>query len=252
MDFSHILNDRESGSIALLNRLLEVLEKDLHGTELKAEDYQSRLQNLRRQLYHFAAIENFLASLSRHTGESKNFPGEALRFIAVYKLYWQDSEFQIAENFLAQCNPRDRTLFTHSHSETLISLLKQLQDRHIPFRVLQSLSFPGEEGRLAVERMHELKIRAELIDDTDIQEALAHADIILMACDALLPTEFLNKVGSRPILEEAKKRNKLRVLVTETRKKVIRPEWKDELSDQALFEWVPLDLMDKIISEKEN
>jgi len=252
MDFNHILNDRESGSVTLLNRLIEVLEKDLHGTELKIEDYQSRLQNLREQLFHFAAIENFLTSLIRHTGNSKNFSGEALRFIAVYKFYWQGSEYKIAENFLEQNNPSDRTIFTHSHSETVISLLKQLHIWQIPFRVLQSLSFPGEEGRLSVERMRQLKIKAELIEDTDIQEALRKSDIILMGCDALLPAEFLNKIGSRSILEEAKKLSRQTILVTETRKKVNRPEWKNELPEQALFEWVPLSLIDRIVSEKEN
>jgi translation initiation factor 2B subunit (eIF-2B alpha/beta/delta family) len=73
-----------------------------------------------------------------------------------------------------------------------------------------------------------------------------------MACDALLATEFLNKLGTCSILQEAKKLNKSSVLVTESRKKITRPGWKSELSDQKLFEWVPLDLVDYIISEKEN
>lgn len=250
MDFSHILNDRESGSIALLNRVIDAIDSGLQDADLNAEVFCSLLQNVRKQLYHFAAIENFLASLIKHTGKSKNFPGEALRFIAVYKLYWLDSDHKIAENFLQQCDPRDRTLFTHSHSETVLSLLRQLQSSGIPFRVLQSLSSPGEEGRLSMERMHQLKIRAALIDDKDIPEALAHSDIILMGCDALLPTEFLNKLGTLSILEQAKKLNKLSFLATESRKEINRSEWKSELSDQSLFEWVPLYLLDKIVTEK--
>jgi translation initiation factor 2B subunit (eIF-2B alpha/beta/delta family) len=251
MDFSHILNDRESGSIALLNRVIDAIDSGLQDADLNAEEFCSLLQDLRKQIDHFAAIENFLVSLIRHTGESKNFPVDILQFLRDYRSHWQDSDKKITENFLQHCDPGNRIIFTHSHSETVISLLKQLKGRSIPFLVLQSLSSPGEEGRLSMERMHKARIRAELIDDTDILDALVHTDIILMGCDALLPLEFLNKVGTRAILEEAKKLNKQSLLVTESRKKITRSDWKNELSFHALFEWVPLYLVDRIVSEKD-
>ena len=59
---------------------------------------------------------------------------------------------------------------------------------------------------------------------------------------ALLPEEFLNKVGTR---------YKQSPLVTESRKIITRSDWKNELSYNALFEWVPLDLIDRIVREKD-
>jgi len=250
MDISHILNDRTSGSVALLNQLVEKLEEGLHESALSPEAFHSLLFTVRERLQHFAAIENFLLELIRYSTKEESFPEEALRFIAVYKLYWEDSTRLLTENFLEKCHPEGLTILTHSHSQTLISLFSELRLRRINFRVLQTLSSPGEEGRKALERMLHLKIKAELIDDARVSEALQQSDMVLMGCDALLPDEFLNKLGTRSILENARKFQRKSLLVAESRKKITRPEWKNEVSDQSLFEWVPLQLIDDAVSEK--
>ena len=249
-EISLILNDRESGSVSLLNRLITALEHELHAEDLSTWAFSHLLLNIREKLHHFAAIENFLVSLIACTGQKENFPGEAIRFIKDYRLHWQDSAAQIAENFLQHCGPENLTILTHSHSQTIISLLSELHFRQIPFRVVQTLSIPGEEGRIAQERMLQLDIQAELVDDRKLKEVLARTDLILMGCDALLPKEFLNKAGTREILEKAKKLDIPSMLVTESRKEITRSEWKNELTELALFEWVPLDLVDRIVTEK--
>ena len=251
-EISLILNDRESGSVALLNRLITALEQELHADDLSSWAFSHLLINIREKLHHFAAIENFLASLIACTGQKINFPGEAIRFIRDYRLHWQDSAAQIAENFLQHCDPEDLTILTHSHSQTSISLLSDLHFRQIPFRVIQTLSIPGEEGRKAQERLLQLDIEVELLDERKLQETLARTDLILMGCDALMPTEFLNKAGTRKILEKAKKLKIPSMLVTESRKEITRSEWKDELTELALFEWVSLDLVDRIVTERTN
>jgi hypothetical protein len=249
-EISHILNDRESGSVALLNRLIGALEEELHGTDLKAEAFRNLLLSIREKLNHFAAIENFLGSLIMHSGQEDNFPGEALEFIGSYKLYWHGSAVKIAKDFLQYCDPEGLTILTHSHSETVISLLYQLHLRQIPFQVIQTLSSPGEEGKKSHERMRQMKLQTELIDDANMEEALGHTDLILMGCDALLSTEFLNKIGTRNILEQAKQLNKRCFLVAESRKVIFRSEWKNDLTEQPLFEWVPRNLIDRLITEQ--
>jgi len=249
-EISLILSDRESGSVALLNRLIAALEKELQGAGLKAEAFCSRANTIREKLHHFAAIENFLATLIMHAVHENDFPGEPLRFITDYRLYWYDSDRKIAENFLQHCDPGGKTILTHSHSQTIISLLDQLHDRHLPFRVLQTLSSPGEEGKQSHDRMRQLRLQAELIDDVNIEETLGYTDFIVMGCDALLDTKFLNKTGTRNILHLAKQFKKRTFLITESRKEVTRSEWEREMTDQRLFEWVPLDLIDRIITEK--
>lgn len=248
---SSILNDRESGSVALLNRLIDALKEELQGRETSPEAFSKQLSTLREKLSHFAAIENFLASLITQTGQKQNFPGEALRFIADYSSYWQDHAGKLTENFLLKCEPEGRTILTHSHSETVFSLLDQLHSRQIPFRVLQTLSSPGEEGRKSFKRMRQRKLRAELIDDQNIADALSYTDLILVGCDALLPAAFLNKTGTRSILQQAKRLHIRTFLVTESRKEITRTEWKRELTEQALFEWVPLNLIDQLVTERQ-
>lgn len=244
-----ILNDRTSGSLALLNRLIIALEHELQRAELSAEAFRKLVIRIREKLTHFAAIENFLAALITHSGQRKNFPGEALHFIAEYRLTWKDSAGKIADNFLQQCTPKGLTILTHSHSETIHSLLIQLHARQLPFRVLQTLSAPGEEGKISYERMCDQQLQAKLIEDENIREALASVDLILVGCDALLAHEFLNKVGTRAILQQAKQWNKPSCLVTESRKEITNPSWKNKLTEHPLFEWVPLNLVEQIVTE---
>jgi len=249
-EISFILSDRESGSVALLNRLISALEIELQGTDPDPGDFRNLLNTIREKLRHFASIENFLVSLMIHAVPEDDFPGEPLNFIKEYRQYWRDSAGKIADNLLRHCNPVGRSILTHSHSQTVISLLGQLHEREIPFRVLQTLSSPGEEGKKSLERMHELKIRADLIDDEEIQDAFGRTDLVLMGCDALLETKFLNKTGTRAILQLAKQFIKPSFLVTESRKVITHSEWERGLTYQPLFEWVPLDLVDSIITEK--
>lgn len=249
-EISLILKDRESGSVALLNRLIIALEKELHAAELKAEAFSNLLITIREKLHHFAAIENFLASLIEHCGQKDAKRGEILRFIADYKLQWKNNEEKIVKNFLQHCRPEGLCILTHSHSQTIVSLLTQLHQRKIRFRILQTRSSPGEEGKLSHERMRQLKFQADLIDDADIKEAMAQADLVLMGCDALLPAEFLNKTGTLVILEMARQLSINSFLVTESRKTITNSAWKRSLKDHPLFEWVPLNLIDRIVTER--
>jgi translation initiation factor 2B subunit (eIF-2B alpha/beta/delta family) len=251
-DIRLILGDRESGSVALLNRLISALEKVLRHPGWSVKDFSVLVEAIRKDLSHFAAIDNFLASLIIHTGPKESFPADAVQFIRDYRLYWHDSEGKIAENFLHHCNPGGKTILTHSHSETVICLLKQIHARQISFRVLQTLSSPGEEGKKSYARMRQMQIQAELTDDSRIKEALGQIDLIVIGCDAILSSKFLNKTGTRTILQQARQYNIHSCLVTESRKEITRPEWQGLSSERSLFEWVPLYLVDRVVTEQYN
>ena len=248
-EIQEILNDRESGSVALLNRLVSALERELRKPEVKKETFTALLTGIRRQLEHFAAIENFLTSLAGDVMHNDLFPETALEFIRQYRVYWSDSGWKIAAHFLRHCHPEGKTILTHSHSQTVISLLEQLHAKQFRFSVLQTLSSPGEEGRVSVERMHAIKIAADLIGDAGVPEALGRTGLVVVGCDALLATEFLNKTGTRRILEHAKELNIPCIIVAESRKKITRAAWKRNLKVGPLFEWIPLSLANLIVFE---
>lgn len=252
-----ILDDRESGSVALLNRLTDALEKELAGSYVDGpipgvEEFNSLLLTIGKKLKPFAAIENFLASLIRITGHGSTFPQDALSFIADYRSQWEQSPAKIADNFLRQIQPEGRTILTHSHSQTIISLLDRLNRRKIPFRVIQTLSVPGEEGRISHERMLRMKLQADLVHEADLKDALKQCDLILVGCDALTDREFLNKTGTRSILEQAQQFRLPAFLIAESRKRVSSPAWKYAPGHQSLFEWVPLLLVRAIVTEDQH
>lgn len=160
-----ILDDRESGSIALLERLISALETELDHPGASEGQFAALLEGISKELAHFAAIENLLASLSGLIRQNGPFPATVTRFFREYRDYWRNSEITLTDNLLQHCNPQNRTFFTHSHSQTVISVLDQLHARGIRFRVLQTISTPGGEGRIALERMHQMHLHAELIDE---------------------------------------------------------------------------------------
>lgn len=250
VEIAQILKDRESGSLVLLERLIKALDQEVRRPDFSRESYHDLLTGIRKELRHFAAIENFLAPLIGLMGKKSATAEKAIGYMVDYRKYWADSAVKMADNFLLHCHPAGLSILTHSHSQTIISLLEQLQLRQIPFRVLQSLSHPGEEGRIAYERMRQMHMQAELIDDSLLLRALERADLVIMGCDTLLATDFLNKSGTRAILEMAGELEIPSYLISESRKVISAPDWKEHLPEKSLFEWVDLDLVDRIITEQ--
>ena len=246
---TQILNDRESGSVGLLDQLIAAFEEQLQDPELQAEDLRYQVDTVRASYRHFAAIENFLASLTAYLGPASAFPSETVDFISDYKSYWKDAPGKIAGHFLRIYNPEHKTILTHSQSQTVISLLDQLHLRQISFEVIQTLSVPGEEGKIAHERMLQMGLRSRLVHEDKLKDVLYQTDLVLIGCDTLLGKEFLNKSGTSSILEQAKQFNLPSFLLAETRKKINSPSWKNEMTGHKLFEWVPLNLVSALLTE---
>lgn len=245
-----ILEDRESGSIALLNRLISALELTLREGGFSQEGLLGLIARIRPELRHFAAMENFLVEF-RDVLQGPGGNREAGRaFITSYREHWKDSEEKTTEHFLQSCAPQGKTFLTHSHSHSILSLIAQLQNRHLHFQVVQTLSAPGEEGKIALEKIVKLGVRASLIRDDELDEVIPGVDVVLMGCDALLPGEFLNKVGTGKILEKAKETGIPAYVLAETRKQIEDDGWKGHLPPHPRFEWVPLSLVRAVVTEE--
>lgn len=238
--------------MALLNSLVDALEKELQQPDFDQASFRKLVTGVREKLSHFAAIENFLAPFEVHadSGEAAGDPAKFLQFISAYREYWEGSGEMITDHFLRYFDPSGMTLLTHSHSQTVFTLLQGLKARGVSFGVLQTVSAPGEEGRIACERMKQSGIPAELTGDDRIDEALERTGMVVTGCDALMPGEFLNKTGTRSILQKAWERKIPAVLVTESRKLIERAEWKHRVSAEPLFEWVPLEFVRRVVTEE--
>ena len=80
-EISRILSDRESGSVALLNRLINALEKKLLLTSHDEPAFRTLLKRIQDKLNHFAAIDNFLEELltnleKKYTLQRDAFPAK--------------------------------------------------------------------------------------------------------------------------------------------------------------------------------
>ena len=250
-EINNILNDRESGSITLLNRLVNAIDSMLIDTASGRGEFTRMIREVRRKLRHFAAIENFCADLLVKLELPGTFPASAIRYISEYRNYWDESSHKIMENFLGYSDPGGKNILIHSNSHTIISLLENLKKSGYSFYVYQTLSIPGKEGKTSFRKLQWLDIKAELINDEEVGRIMPGVDLVLMGCDTLLKDQFLNKTGTVKIAEKAQELGVPFVLVTESRKIIRSEDWKMRLHENPLFEWIPLHMVTETITEKQ-
>ena len=231
-------------------KLLDGLELQLLNRDLKRTDFRHMLVRVRAALKHFAAIENLCRDILVRMDEAAPFPASLQAFLIEYRAYWDSSIERITDHIESRFDMDSKRILTHSNSHTITSLLGDLHERGHRFTVVQTLSSPGEEGRAALRELNRHGIRALLVDDEKVREVLPETDMVFMGCDTLLASEFLNKSGTRRIAESAHKQTLPFILATESRKQIRIRNWKRSLQPDPLFEWVPLDLVTAVVTER--
>ncbi|HDR67797.1 MAG TPA: hypothetical protein ENN61_01975 [Bacteroidaceae bacterium] len=250
-DIEKIFHDTDSGSVLLVNKLLFAFEKLLQDPSLDDQLFRHHVLTVRKEMRHFAAVENLCGEMLVRLDEPYAFPSVVSRYLTDYRTYWEHSAERITENLTRRYELASKTILTHSNSETILSVFKILKQQGIPFRVLQTCSSPGNEGVISKRKIKDLDIKVLLIDDEDAVDVFHETDLVLMGCDTLLKEEFLNKKGTMHIAKLARKYKKPFVLLTESRKQIVVDNWKEQLNKNPFFEWVPLHLVTGVITEKD-
>lgn len=89
------------------------------------------------------------------------------------------------------------TVFTHCHSSSAVSILKEARRRGTRFRVLNTETRPRFQGRLTAHELATEGIEVIHMVDSAAKYALDGADLFLFGADAVLPSGYLvNKVGT--------------------------------------------------------
>jgi len=167
-----------------------------------------------------------------------------------YENYWKDSIPAIAQNLLRCCDLNNMAILTHSNSNTVISVFRELTKKGLVFKVFQTRSIPGDEGVISQRNMESLGIKVSLTDDEKVSEIIHKTDIVVVGCDAMLDDKFLNKVGTLRIAQLSEEHRKPFMIITESRKKIENQNWKKQVKRNPLFEWVPLYYAKDVITEK--
>lgn len=88
------------------------------------------------------------------------------------------------------------TVFTHCHSNTVVSILLEAKRQKKRFKVHCTETRPLFQGRITASQLAKAKIPVTLFVDSAARIALKESDIAFYGCDAITPTHIYNKIGS--------------------------------------------------------
>lgn len=201
-----IQSDRSSGAAELARRCLEIvaessLQDNSDSTSVLLHKLNIRADLLARSRSSMAPIANLLHLFQKDIEKFRDLPPEEARekcgdsaghiIMASIK-----ATEKTAEN-AAKLIGKDKTVFTHSYSSTIMQIFSLLAGKDL--RVIVSESRPLYEGYRAAEKLSDLKIPTTLITDAQSGLFIKKADFVLVGADTLLQDySVLNKVGTYP------------------------------------------------------
>ena len=146
--------------------------------------------------------EPLLQNALLHLLNSRNQKRDAKIFFS----YLEKSEKKIAK-FGVQLIKNNMNIYSHCHSSTVISILKQAKKQKKHFIVYTSEVHPLLQGRKTAQELAKARIKVIIVPDLAIEQALSKCDLFLFGADAYLKNGVLNKIGTSLICELAKKHN---------------------------------------------
>lgn len=199
-----IQSDRNSGSAELARRCLEIIAEsslwnDSESTTELLQKLDVRISQLVRSRPSMVIVANLFNIFQESIRNISHLPpAEARKKCAdsasqTIKLSIS-STAQTADNTAALIG-RNKTVFTHSYSSTVLQSFALLAKKGL--KVIISESRPLCEGYRLAEKLSQLNIPTTLITDAQSGLFVSKADMVLVGADAILQDfSFLNKAGT--------------------------------------------------------
>jgi translation initiation factor 2B subunit (eIF-2B alpha/beta/delta family) len=139
----------------------------------------------------------------------------------------------------------DAMVLTHSASATVREAVLHTPPAHL----FCTVSAPFEEGRALAEDLRAEGIDVEVVEDDDVERALETVSLVLIGADTVYEDGSVrNKIGTRPLVEGARRVGVRAVVACELLKLVpVSPPNEEDESD--LRDTTSSDLLDEIVTE---
>ncbi|WP_404364184.1 hypothetical protein [Marinobacter sp.] len=223
-----IAGDRQHGSSVLVDHIcqeLAALEQD--------SDYEKRLKWAFRELRKIddsmAVVHHLLDSLEPCIGP--DFPDE----LKAYESRWNNIHRDIARRLLEKQDFTGQTVLMHSHSGMLIGIAAEVSAKVEGLNVWQTRSEPGGEGESQYQELRSRGINAQLIEDDRLPDIVSRLDAAWLGVDQFSDEFFVNKVGSRRIVELMQSVEKPVFVLGDSRKKVSELDFSEEIFEKVPF-----------------
>jgi len=210
-EISTIVNDHSHGSSFLLKQLIQIFL-----------EYQPNKEATEAALSALKKIDASMVILHHFINYLENLPQNQSfhQFIQNYQNQWENANQSIARKLTKVLPKGAYKVLTHSHSGVVISVLTYLQESGYEFNIYQTESNPGGEGKIQAEALKNRGFVVNQIPDDQIKTTIQTIDIIILGVDHYTSTHFVNKVGSKQIVELAFEIGKTVFVLGDSRKQV--------------------------------
>lgn len=205
---SRIARDHTAGSAELTRRATRVVENFLRRS--RALDERELARRLERLAYRLLAAQPSMAAVIRLANtmflaterSGPSLPNRVRRNVARLRAALDAMPRAIAREF-ARVVPRQASILTYSYSSTVLQALLPAHRAGKKITVICSESRPMLEGRRLARRLAQAGVPVTLVVDALLASLVAEADLVVSGADAVLARGFMNKVGTRVLLEAA-------------------------------------------------
>jgi translation initiation factor 2B subunit (eIF-2B alpha/beta/delta family) len=233
---ANILNDSSHGSSILLHNIIDILLKE----DFTQKELLYVFSELEKIDFSMVIIHHFLKSIK--PAIKNNFKKKILN----YQNTWSNINHKIAKQLIHYLSDKSFTILTHSHSGVVIEIIKHLTRDGYSINVIQTQSQPGGEGVLQADELRQFGLEVFLIKDHEVNTIINNTDYCFMGVDQYDDTSFINKIGSKNIIESAENHHKPVYLLGDSRKKLENIL----VTENSLFEEVGLTKNTILITEK--
>lgn len=195
---SSLINNHKDGATQLaLNTLMALQDYLLTEPELTPEQLESMATELSEARPSMIPLGNALRRWLKKLEGDK--PYSKPRYLEMLQSVYQqltDASDRVAENAAELFKP-DMTVLAHSRSSQVMSLFEHVLEHHQQFKVIVTLSAPGNEGLLVASQLSKMDVPVTVITDAEMGLVMPQVDINISGCDNWLTDHhFVNKTGT--------------------------------------------------------
>jgi translation initiation factor 2B subunit (eIF-2B alpha/beta/delta family) len=253
-----IKNNQVSGSVTLLNRLVNITEEYIRSaTEHSSFVYY----NIKRNAEIFReGNSGYMIVLSRFTDDfikafekvstERDEKEKFLDYISDYRKQWENVNDRITANALKEIKFKGKTVLLFSNSSTVPGLFHSLAERNLFPHIIQCTSVPGKEGLVQAKALKEMGYKVRVIKDDGINKHIHKIDFAVLGCDGYNEILFVNKCGTFELVKQMNINEKPVYVLSESRKYTKDGLKYANLTEETLFEQIPLKRITKMITDK--
>lgn len=197
-----ILNDKQSGSIAILQQLIRGISSFLireSNAEVSLKTIHDRLPLMQGGLGHFAVVSHFLKEMETNILEiiKAGKPNDMLfDFVNEYDSRWKNANAEVATVASKYFDLHNKTVLLHSNSSVITSFFSTISAGNRKVSIIQTEARPENEGQYQAIKLGNLGFNVKFIVDTAAGFMMDKVDLMLSGADQIHKNYFVNKIGT--------------------------------------------------------